>query len=171
MGTVAVLGLGPSLSLFNPFKFDLSIGVNDIWRYHKTEVVVCVDKRQNFTRERMEVIDNCKPKAFYSQMATYQDRPDFNKIEILSIYPEVSCDLSSWKFQKSYCSPFIAVQIAFRWYDTKDIHLFGVDLIDHPNLKGDMCRKIKTHFINLKRELFKYNCLLTVHGDGILKDI
>jgi hypothetical protein len=171
MGKISVLGLGPSLSLFNPSDFDLSIGVNDIWRYHHSEVVVCVDARQNFTRDRMKVIDECKPKTFYSQMATYQTRPDYQKIEILSSYPDVTCDLSGYKFQRSFCSPFIAVQIAFRWYDTKEIHLFGVDLLNHPHIDSAMCDRIKVHFMNLKRELLKDECKLIVHGDGILKDI
>ena len=171
MATVAVLGLGPSLSLYNPGDFEHSIGVNDIWRYHQVEAVVCVDKRQNFSRERMEVIDSCRPDKFYSQMGWCNTRPDFQKIEILGNYPDITCDLSHNSFQKSFCSPFIAVQIAFRWYDGTDIHLFGVDLVDHPNLKGEMCRRIKIHFINLKKTLSSYGCHLTVHGEGILKDI
>jgi hypothetical protein len=166
-----VLGLGDSLKEFNPADFEMSIGVNDIWRYHKSEVVVCLDPRKNFTRDRMQVIDSCTPKAFYSQMETYKKRPDFFLIEILNSYPEVTCDLSLYKFQRSYCSPFIAVQIAFRWYDTKDIHLFGIDMINHPKLDKRLCEKIKVHFINLKKALAEYGCTLTIHGQGILKDI
>lgn len=171
MGKIAVLGLGSSLSLFDPMEFDLSIGVNDIWYYHHSEVVVCLDKRQNFTRERMDIIDSCRPETFYSQMACYQTRPGFCKIELLHSYPSVTCDLTLYKFQISYCSPFVAVQIAFRWYDTKEIHLFGVDLVGHPKLNGEMCQRIKLHFINLKRSLNELGCSLTVHGEGILKDI
>lgn len=168
---VAVLGLGPSLAEFKTKEFDLSIGVNDIWSRVHADIVVCLDKRQNFTRERMHTIDNCKPRIFYSQMATYNTRPDFRKIEIHDSYPEVTCDLGGYKFQRSFSSPFVAVQIAFRWYDTKEIHLFGVDLTNHPNLNADICQKIRGHFINLKRAMLEYDCHLIVHGQGILIDI
>lgn len=149
----------------------MSIGVNDIWKYHKCEVVVCLDERRNFTKERMQVIDDCRPQIFYSQLDCYRGRTDFNRIEILPSYPDVTCDLSLSKFQKSFCSPFVAVQIAYRYYDTNDIHLFGIDMVNHPHLNTKLCERIKTHFTNLKRSLDAMGCSLIVHGDGILKNL
>jgi hypothetical protein len=171
MGAIAVLGLGPSLYLFEPSKFDISIGVNDIWKYHHSEVVVCLDKRQNFNYERIKVIDECTPKAFYSHLVIYDTRPDFVKINLAPGYPDGSCNIDTTYLQKSFCSPFVAVQIAWKYYYADEIHLFGVDLVDHPHLNNDVCIKIKTHFKNLKQSLKIKNCNLVVHGSGILIDI
>ena len=167
---IAVLGLGGSLNEFNPDNFDMSVGVNDIWRYHRCEAVVCLDRRQNFTADRMGVIDECRPFDFYSHLACYKERPDFRPIEILSSYPDVTCDVTLRQFQRSFCSPFVAVQIAYRYYNAAEIHIFGVDLLNHPKLNNDLCDKIKRHFINLKKAL-DGKCTLIVHGDGILKNI
>jgi hypothetical protein len=168
---IAVLGLGQSVAEFNPEGFIFSIGVNDIWQYVHTDVVVCLDKRGAFTPDRLRTIDNCKPKAFYSQMACWDRRPDFKKIEFVDNYPDRTCDLSGYKFQKSFCSPFVAVQVAYRFYGATEIHLFGVDMVDHPHLNKGLLEKIKIHFSNLKRELIKNGCRLIIHGDGILKGI
>jgi hypothetical protein len=170
MGVCVVLGLGPSLGLYIP-KGEFTIGVNDIWTYYSTDVVVCLDKRGAFTADRLRTIDTCKPKAFYSQMACWDRRTDFKQISFLNYYPEAKCDLSSWHLQKSYCSPFVAVQIAFKFYGATRIELYGVDLIGHSNLKPDMCQSIKRHFINLKKALTDEGCELIIHGEGILKDI
>lgn len=168
---IAVLGLGESLSLFNPEEFDLSIGSNDIWRAFKSDVVVCFDYKRAFTADRWQYIENCKPEAFYSQIVEYDTRPEFVKINIASGYPDGGCNLDTNYLQKSCCSPFIAVQIAWKYYFADEVHLFGVDMTNHPNLNGDTCITIKRHFQHLKNALKQKNCLLVVHGEGILKDI
>jgi hypothetical protein len=171
MGAIACLGLGQSLSLFDPSEFELSVGVNDIWKYHPAEAVVCLDKRQAFTHDRLKIIDECKPKAFYSHMVIYDTRPDFVKINLAPGYPEANCNIDTPYLQKSFCSPFVAVQIAWKYYFADEVHLFGVDLVDHPHLKGDMCQKIKVHFQNLKNALRLKNCQLIIHGDGVLSSL
>lgn len=168
---IAILGLGPSISLFNASEYDLSIGVNDIWRYHPADVIVCLDRRSVFNGERGIIIDDSRPAAFYSQIVNWDSRSDFQKISLSHNYPDRECDLDLPYFNKSYCSPFVAVQIAFRYYGATDIHLFGVDLINHPHLDRVLCLKIKIHFRNLKKSLYEKGCNLIIHGDGILKDI
>lgn len=168
---IAVLGMGDSLKEFNPADFELSIGVNDIWNYVKSDVVVCLDKRTVFSGERLKAIDDCKPKAFYSQIVNWDVKPEFIKINIHQHYPEVSCSLDDRSFEKSYCSPFVACQIAYRYYMATEIHLFGVDMVNHPHLDKALCEGIKKHFKNLKTALLEKGCDLIIHGEGILKDI
>jgi hypothetical protein len=168
---IAILGLGSSIKEFDPKEFELSIGVNDIWKYHKTDAVVCLNKPKEFTQDRLKIINESTPKVFYSQMVIWDVRPDFVKIDILPGYPDRICSLDGPGFNKSYCSPFIAVQIAFKYYFATEIHLFGVDLIDHPFLDRTLCGKIKIHFQNLKIALLAKNCELIINGEGILKDI
>lgn len=165
---IAVLGLGPSIKLFNPVEYELSIGVNDIWRVHHSEIIVCVDNPRAFTPDRYRVIHDSTPKAFYSQMVIWDTRPDFRKIEIIPGYPETFLSLDGSGYYKSYCSPFIACQVAFKEYGADEIHLFGVDLVNHPHLNGDLCAKIRHHFVVLNNALKAKNCRLIVQGNGIL---
>jgi len=168
MGKIAVLGLGPSLSLYNPADYNLAIGVNDIWRYHQSEAIVCLNHRSTFNYDRLNVIDNSKPKAFYTQIANWNTRPDFVQIELTSYFPNHTIDLNIVPFYKSYCSPFVACQVGIRFYQAKEIHLFGVDLVNHPHLDQTLCTKIKNHFLLLSQALEKEGCEFIVHGSGIL---
>jgi hypothetical protein len=65
----------------------------------------------------------------------------------------------------------VACEIAYKFYYATEIHLFGVDLINHPHLNGELCNKIVTHFRNLKTTLTENNCKLVIYGNGILKNI
>jgi hypothetical protein len=171
MDKVAVLGLGESIKLFDPLEFEMTIGVNDIWSIFKTKAVVCVDTKARFTPERQKVIDECTPEAFYSQLNSYSDRPDFKKIDLLPYFPDYICQLDIPQIPKSLCSPFIACIIAYKFYDAREIHLFGVDMTNHPNIDAGMCKRIKVHFKNLKISLRKKGRNIIIHGDGILKNL
>lgn len=172
MGKIAILGLGSSLSEYDQKEFDFSIGVNDIWRVVKSNAVVCLNPQKQFSQERLKYVLECTPEAFYSQIVSYDTHPGFRKIDILPGYDaDRYVDLDRIGYYKSYCSPFIAAQIAYKEYHTKVIHLFGCDMIAHPHLNGELCGKIRTHFINLKIALTLKGCELVVHGEGILKNI
>jgi len=168
---VAVLGLGPSLKEYTTKGFDLSIGVNDIWSFVKTQIIVCVNPPKDFALERLRVICDSEPEAFYSHMVCWDTRKDFIKIDFNPGYPDNFLSLDSSKLWKSYCSPFVAVQIAFKYYFADEIHLFGVDLLNHPHLDSKICQSIHRHFVNLKTELVRKNCKLIIHGQGILRDM
>jgi hypothetical protein len=171
MGKITVLGLGPSIHEFNPVEFELSVGVNDIWKFIKSDVIVCLDNPSIFTPERLKIINESKPEAFYSQMVAWDERPDFKKINILPSYPDTYLNLDANEFYKSYCSPFVAVQVGYKYYGATEIHLYGVDLLNHPHLNEVYCTKIKKHFVVLKSALETKGVELIVHGNGILKDL
>jgi len=168
MGKIAVLGLGPSLELFNPDDFDYSIGVNDIWGKVKTNAVVCVDDKKRFTGIRLQTIENCRPEIFYSQIINWDTQPGFKLIKLARHYPDIFLDLS--EINKSYISPFVACGIAFLYHQATEIHLFGVDLSTPLNRPLDRTHlnKVKLHFKNLKIRLEKEGCKLIIHGSGIL---
>lgn len=171
MGKVAaVLGLGPSLGLFceYPEKFDFTIGVNDIWSKVKTDCVVCVDKKERFTPDRLRTIEECKPVKFFSHLDEWINHYGFEKIELQPDFPKYVCQINLKSIPKSLCSPFIAAVMAYKLGATK-IHLFGVDLTTHPHLKNDI-QRIRLHFANLKIALIQNNCELIIHGDGALNN-
>ncbi len=168
---IAILGLGYSLNEFDPKEFEYSIGVNDIWRYHKTNAVVVLNNAKEFTAERLKIINECTPEVFYSQIVAWDKRKDFQKIDILPGYPDRICSLDQPAFCKSFTSPFVAAQIAYKYYFAEEIHLFGVDLTNHQHVNGSLAVKSKLHFKNLKIVLEQKGCKMIIHGQGILKDI
>ena len=169
MGKVAVLGLGPSIKDYAP-EYDLTIGVNDIWRVVKTDVVICLDDPSAFKPDRLKVINECTPQAFYSQMVIWDTRKDFVKLNFIKGYPDNFVQFKTPALHKSYCSPFVAVEIAYKYYFATEIHLFGCDMVNHPHLNSYK-EKIRLHFRNLKAALTQNACKLIIHGSGILKDI
>jgi hypothetical protein len=174
MAKIAVLGTGPSITLYSEEaaeKYDLLIGVNDIWKFVHTDIIVCLDKPAVFYPDRIKIINESKPRYFYSQMVLWDTRPDFVKIDFQSGYPDRICDIDSRLLPKSFCSPFVACAVAYKYHDAKEIHLFGVDMTNHPNLNGQISIGIKKHFRNLKTSLAGKGCNLVIHGNGILSDI
>jgi hypothetical protein len=170
MGQVAVLGLGPSLKLYNG-GYDLTIGVNDIYSKVPTDHIVCVDRPDRFTVERLKVINESTPERFYTHLTDWQDRPDYFPIELQEQYPNYVCLLNIKAIPKSLCSPFVAAAIAYKLHEATEIHLYGVDLTNHPNLDKRSCERIFTHFKNLSYSLRIAGSKLVVHGDGILKSL
>jgi len=171
---VAVIGTGPSVKLFTgeqPIEFDTTIGVNDVWKYVKTNVLVVLNPEKDFTPDRLKIIKDSHPCKFFSQIVNWDYRNDFRQIRLRPGYPDLILRLKGPEYEKSYCSPFVAVQIAYREYYADEIHLFGIDMTNHPHLNGELCAKIRKHFTLLKRALAENNCQMVVHGQGILSTI
>lgn len=171
MGKVAVLGIGQSISEFDIHKseFDITIGVNDIWRVVKTDVVVVLNYPREFYPQRIKTIENSKPKAFYSQIVNWDSLvPNFKLIKLLPGYPNVYCGLEFEGYHKSYFSPFVAIQIAYREYNADEVHLFGVDMTNHKHLRGKLLQDSIKHFKNLRKVLSEKGCNIVVHGKGVL---
>jgi hypothetical protein len=176
MGAIAVLGLGESLKYYKKDGFEATIGVNDIWHWVQTDYVVCVDMKERFTPERLKVLEECRPKKFYSIFPTWEhpevkdwaDRADIQHIELQYEYPNYVCQLNIPAVPKSLCSPFVAAAIAFKYLGATEIHVFGVDLLTHESLKGQQCDRIKQHFTTLRAALAQAGCALVIHGNGIL---
>jgi hypothetical protein len=170
MKKIAVLGLGKSLALYTGAE-DFAIGVNDIWRAVQADYVVCVDRPDRFTPERLAVIKDCTPLRFYSQLPDWAGRPDYQRIELQPDYPNYTCQLHIPAIPKSLCSPFVAAAIAYKLHAATEIHLYGVDLIDHPLLDARSCGRIRLHFTQLKIALAMAGSKLITHGDGLLRSL
>jgi hypothetical protein len=173
MAKVAVLGLGPSLGLFVPADFDFAIGVNDIWQHHKCEYVVVVDKPERFNNEptRLAALWACRPQRLYSQLDEWRTHPAFFGITLQHPYPTYICQLHLPDVPKSHCSPFVAAAIAYKYHAASEIHLFGVDLLQHPNLHPTTCQRIALHFLRLQEALKQHDSRLVVHGNGLLRGL
>jgi len=170
MAKIAVLGLGESLSEYSG-GFDLTIGVNDIWGKVQTDIVVCVDKPERFTPERLQTIATSRPIRFYTQVSDWKERPDYFAITLQEQYPAYECLLDIPSVPKSLCSPFVACCIAYKFHEAEEIHLFGADFISHPHLKEISIRRILVHFTTLKEALRKKRVSLIIHGSGLLSSL
>jgi hypothetical protein len=174
MAKIAILGLGESLALYPPqaHRFDMCIGVNDIWAQVPADYVVCVDHKIRFTPARLAVIEACTPLRFYSQLPEdWGTRPDFHHIELQPMYPNHLCQLDTPALPKSLCSPFVAAAIAYKLHGATSIELFGVDLLTHPLLKDDSLKSIVRHFGTLRVALAQRGVSLFAHGNGLLRQL
>lgn len=169
MGKIAVLGLGESLSLYGGDM--AAIGVNDIWSKYKSDYVVCLDTKSRFDQKRLDIIESCEPIKFYSQLRCWENKKTYEEIYLQIAYPKYVCQLDTDKLPKSLCSPFVAAAIAYKYFKADEIHLFGVDMVDHPLLKGENLDKIILHFSNLNAALKQKGVKLIVHGNGVLQNV
>jgi len=147
MSTFALLGLGESLSDYSG-KEDFSIGVNDIWKFHKTDYVVCVDPPERFSSERLKTINECKPIKFFSHLEAWSTIHNFNKIDLRS--PRGTADYYSDKISYGIMSPLSAMILACKLGATS-ITVYGVDLATHPRLTPLQDKAVK----HLKEFVFK----------------
>jgi hypothetical protein len=167
---IAVLGLGPSLALYKGDEH-FAIGVNDIWRKVEADYVVCLDERTAFEPERLAVIDDCTPTHFYSQLPCWAARPDYRAITLQPQFPDYVCQLDIPALPMSHCSPFVAAALAYKLHGADIIHVYGVDLLNHPLLSERSLRRIERHFRTLKRALNERGCSLIIHGSGLLRSL
>lgn len=132
--TAFVLGLGGSIIDYiekQPEGF--TIGVNDVFKYHSVDELVCIDDPSIFKGDRRKIIEASTPKKFHSHLDSWSHVGNFNKIGLSGIRPEQHNILTSEKLFSSSTSTFVAVQIAARM-GFKTIVMYGVDLTGHPKL-------------------------------------
>lgn len=134
MKTIEVLGTGPTIKYYKPNNNE-TIGVNDIWKYHKVDNLLILDLKSRFTPEQLHVIMNSTPKVFYSSLNEWAYT--FHIGSLLWLAPSPGADLSY--LDTAYLpihvdSTYSAVCLAYR-LKARRIIMHGVDLKDHPDLK------------------------------------
>lgn len=131
--TIEVLGLGPSLKNYTDVG-NITIGVNDIWRYHPVHFLVTADPPSRFTTERKNVILNSKPEMFLSAFTDWRglvDKYYYMKLESGSGRLTKLDTRAVYSFSNN--STFIACVLAYK-LRAKNILLHGVDFTDHHSL-------------------------------------
>lgn len=150
-----VIGLGPSAELWSGQGF--SIGVNDSWGFGRPTNHLVVINSFRHQEDRRRIIDESIPDVFWSHMAEYNERPDFRKLEMQPWKNKYELG----KIYHSNNSPFVAACIAFS-LEYKQIILWGVDFMDHKNIRRDngLLDKANKDFIEL-------DTIFRKHGGGI----
>jgi hypothetical protein len=144
MNQVHIIGCGESAKNWDGIGF--SIGVNDCFRYHKTNYLLIINAPNKFTPERMQVIRNSEPdKVFCHTMLWKQYFPN---MEYITLQAFTSGQIRPGMLYHSSTSPFAAMSLAYN-IGAKEIILWGVDFKTHKHYHPGTQE--------LKSELWKYN--------------
>lgn len=124
-----IVGCGESAEQWVPRGH--SVGVNDSWKWGKpTDSLLVCNRPTNFNEQRLRVITNSKPSAFYSHKSNWAYAfPDWKKVRLIPWYGT----LINFKEPVAYSSntsPFIALSLAYNLGAT-EIIMWGVDMINH----------------------------------------
>lgn len=125
-----VLGLGKSIHDFKEYE-GYRIGVNDIDRYTYADRVIVVNDFKKLP-ERKHYIDSCRPMdGLWSQLNQFKGHSSYRKLNFTAF----NGVFNPKKIYFSKSSPFIALSMAISMGFT-EIVLWGVDMVDHPIIKG-----------------------------------
>lgn len=157
-----IFGLGPSLKNIQEVESDaVKIGVNDICRHFTPDYVVCIDKMRAFAPDRFKYIHECKVPVF----------TQYNKEHLPLLHQRVDIKLSNKRgiidldaedLSISFCSPFVAAQIAYKM-GASEIVFVGVDMNNH-HLSSKM-HELRVHFNHLKYALENRGIKVTSASD------
>lgn len=160
--TTHVLGLGESLKEYKTDS-NLTIGVNNIHSFVKTDYVVCIDQPHVFKEDRLNTILKTKCKGFYSHIDKWNHLDNFNLIKFNSGRGTLN-GFDSDKFCYSNNSTYVAVVLAYK-LGAKNIVLHGVDFRTHKNFRGNSFKRAIMDFRNLSIELNRRGVNLFVGSD------
>lgn len=149
---VSIVACGESAREWYKTPCDLSIGCNDCVKFgHEVDYLVIVNAPDKFNArakngfaDRIGTITRSKPKRFFCYDAKW--KPYFPNYELLALKP-FSGSVQSGRVYKSVTSPFVAITLAFS-HGATDIILWGVDLVNHPNIKN---KTLSSEVSNYKR--------------------
>jgi len=153
--TIDVLGLGPSIEKYFNHDWHITFGVNDIYKHYPVDYLVCIDRPENFTLDRLKVINESYPKKFYTHLDSWQ-RPDLEMIELIKNY---DCKLNLKQIPHSIESPYVAAALAFNIFHPTEIVLYGCDYTDHWKLK-DRITEIRQRWHILRTQMAINGCQL-----------
>ena len=125
---INIIGCGETAQLWDGQGY--SIGVNDCWKYHKTNGLVVVNSPAKFERDRLDIIVRSEPDTFYSHLKGWKLHfPAMKEIK-MNHWNGHSKSIRNGRIFHSRTSPLIAMSIAFNM-GAKELVLWGVDFRTH----------------------------------------
>lgn len=168
----AILGCGNTAKFFKG-GCD-SFGVNDAWKFFKTDCLVVVDPKRNFRKEeRLDFIEQCNPKKFYY----FYRWLEWSKIPNGEMYHATAWN-GNYKEGKIYYSnntPFVAVSLAITLgYD--EIYIYGVDFYKHKNFNPQGSHSAKRYFAKAMKDFKELKHISGIemyagHGSSAMAEI
>lgn len=153
---IDVLGLGETILDYKPGNE--TVGVNDIFKFHKIDHLLVMDKPNRFSKERLSTILLSTPKKFYSNV---KDETGYVWEKLVKNFVPIETErgrgfvntLDSKEFSISNNSTFTACVLAYK-LGAKKIVMYGVDFINHPHLSAENSfSNVLNHFKTLKSAL------------------
>lgn len=155
---VSVIGCGSSGKDWKTLPCNLSIGVNDMYKFgHSPDWLVVVNMPRKFESERLRNITATKPKRFLTHAVRAWSQHIRNKeLEYLKNMTNFHSRVTLFRpnyIYTSQTSPIVAMSLAYN-AGAKEIILWGVDFRDHSKYRegttaGDREIKVYQHFISL----------------------
>ncbi len=160
---VSVLGLGRTLEKYHKWDgLEVTIGVNDIFKYHSTDFLILLDMPRRFTKERLKTILSSQSARIVSHLPDWDKHfKSVDRITLTSARGDLT-QLDGDAYPYSCNSPFVACVLAYR-LGAKEIVLYGVDFTDHKSLSDDThIKMIHRHYRDLYNELKRRGVSLSV---------
>lgn len=124
---IAVVGCGSSAKDWGKTKHDLSIGVNDSFKWgYPLDQLVLINFQRKFTPDRMRIILATKAHVWTHTSTWKQKFPHAVVIKLTEFNGNVRNDLI-------YCSktsPMVAISLAVK-QGAQDVIIYGVDMVNH----------------------------------------
>jgi hypothetical protein len=131
---VSVIGCGSSAQHWHKVPVDLSIMVNDAYKFgHQPDQLVVINFERKFTPQRLAIIKATKPKRMFTHTATWKKH--FPEAEVIRLSP-FNGYIRKGMIYKSKTSPIVAMSLAVNQHAT-DIILFGVDFLNHKSYSNN----------------------------------
>lgn len=137
-----VLGLAKSIKKYSNPNNCLTIGVNDIWKYYKTDYLLVLDKVKTFEPDRFDTIIHSRPKQFFTIWNEWSKFIPITFIEIDNAKPGrggLLDNLDNGLLPFHVDTTFTAVCIAYRFLRNYNgvgkIVMFGCQFTEHEKLK------------------------------------
>lgn len=169
---ILVCGLGPSLKELPALPNCLTIGVNDIFRWHAMDYLLVLDPPSSFDRdgpERKEAIIASRPRKALVLGEGFHEhwRPLLQIPWVLAPLAPIQAQNmvppfldARHQLHKVANSPGTAASLA-AFLGARSVGLIGVDLIDHPRIQGPMIRDIDVNgYARLAEFLKMHECAL-----------
>jgi superoxide dismutase len=165
---VDVLGLGESVKEYKPSK-NLTIGVNDISKYHNTDIVVCLDRIHKFNRQRaLNIVNNTG--VLYTHLFEWKNlKKNIKIIELAKGRGTLDALNEIDVYPYSNNSTYLAVVLAYK-KGAKIINLYGADFNTHKNFKGNLLKQALKDWKNLSEILKLNGCTLKVTKQSKLSE-
>lgn len=134
---ITVLCLGESVHRYE-ISTDTTIGVNDVNKYFPdtpVDYIVCMDKPDSFTPERLHTIRHGWCKKFFTPHEHWADHYRYEKIQLGRGRRNLKELDDPNRVVYSNNSAFVATVMAYRM-GAKVINIYGADFINHPGFVG-----------------------------------
>lgn len=146
-----------------------SIGVNDCWKYGIiTDRLIVVNSLTKWPDRRSIVLRSTPKDGLYSQISSFNHHPNYKHIGPMQRWRS---KIAQGTLYHSSTSPFIGISMAHNM-GFKEIVLWGVDFINHPNVKGNTLTREIMYYETFSKALLKEGTKVYLGSEfGALKEI